>query len=113
MALGQRGKSPGTKEALANGRKGAGRPKGALNKRTIELTELFEKLDYDPALAVVELLQKSKSLDDKSKAYIHLELMQYKYPKRKAIQHSLDEGANTEEQVFVAVWGAAPLNASS
>lgn len=69
---------------------GSGRQKGTPNKRTQELLELWEQFGYDPAKALNVLLPE---LPPEVQANVHLKLMEYKYPKRKAIEHT---GSNDE-----------------
>lgn len=73
---------PGKKPGSA---KTGGRQKGAPNKKTVELLELWQTLKYDPAKALLEILP---GLDDDKQADVHLKLMEYKYPKRKAVELS-------------------------
>lgn len=58
----------------------AGRKKGTPNKKTLKLIEIMDELKYDPARALIELLPE---LDPKDKAFVHVKLMEYKYPKRR------------------------------
>jgi hypothetical protein len=77
----------------APGTRFGGRTKGIPNKSTKELIDrIKEKYEgYCPVEAMCEI-----ALDPTSEPSIKLmankEVAQYLYPKRKAIQHSLDEG---------------------
>ena len=76
------GKTPGHIKA-------GGRQKGTPNKKTLELLEVWESLGYDPAYALHHELP---LLEPEQRAQIHLKLMAYKYPQRKAIEHSGPNG---------------------
>ena len=65
--------------------KAGGRQKGTPNKKTVALLEMWDELKYDPAHALNVLLPE---LEPKQQADIHLKLMEYKYPKRKAVEIS-------------------------
>lgn len=80
-------------------KKKGGRVKGTPNKRTEALEAIFAKYQVNPA---EELLKVLPTLDDKLRVEVLLNLMQYLYPKRKAIEHSfnpaeLEDGALIEE----------------
>lgn len=76
--------------------KTGGRKKGTPNKRTMMLQDLLDKNDLDPIRGIIESLQdldgisafsnSEKITIAKEKASIYLELLQYLYPKRKAIE---------------------------
>lgn len=73
-------------------RKGAGRPKGTPSKKTIEAQERLEELGCDP-LEVLALIASGESLgsevpDIAMRKDAAKDLMQYVYPKRKAVEHS-------------------------
>jgi len=80
---------------------GSGRKAGTPNKRTQDLIERFEELEMDLPEGVRTCIRELIALEDsevvgfndklnviRSKANIYLELMQYLYPKRKAIDHT-------------------------
>ena len=87
-------------------KKGAGRPKGSLNKRTIALSEQLHKLDLDPVLELKECYEELQGIvcyepgdrieNVNAKVRILGELMSYLYPKRKAIDitHDINEQAH-------------------
>lgn len=67
----------------------AGRKKGTPNKKTTILLDIFEANDFCPAEEVVKLIKdKGADLLDKERADIFLRLMEYKFPKRKSVEHS-------------------------
>ena len=77
------GKTPGHLKA-------GGRTKGTPNKETLDLLEIWATMDYDPARAInvlLPLVSPEKHLE------VHLKLMSYKYPQRKAVEHSGPDGA--------------------
>ena len=65
-----------------------GRKKGTPNKKTLEVQERINALDYDPITTMVKISQ--QAMDDENYALagqMAKELAQYVYPKRKAIEH--------------------------
>lgn len=76
---------PGDKKPETSGRK-----PGTPNKRTNELKALLAELGIDPVKKVIALLP---SLNDKEKVDIYMKLLEYIYPKRKAIESDGQEGA--------------------
>ena len=92
-------------------RPGAGRPKGAPNKRTQELTERLDEFGCD-SLAVTAMFamgdvvglgymtqeefdanpaEARKIISPDLRASMAKELNQYRYPKRRALEHSADD----------------------
>lgn len=65
----------------------AGRKPGTPNKKTEILLDIFEKHSYCPADKAVELLASGK-IDPEIELNAHLKLMEFKFPKRKAVEHS-------------------------
>lgn len=84
---------PGDKKPEASGRQ-----KGTVNKKTQILLDIFEEADYCPAVELLKILKGEKVgekfilLEDDKIADIHLKLMEYKFPKRKAIEHTGKDG---------------------
>lgn len=70
-----------------------GRQKGTPNKKTVALTDLLEKISCDPAAKLASLLPKLKP---DMQAKVLLELMEYIYPKRKAVEVSGVDGEAIE-----------------
>lgn len=66
----------------------AGRKKGTPNVKTLMLEKIFELNGYSPSEELLKLLP---SLDEKDQAKVHLELMQYLYPKRKELPDLSEE----------------------
>ena len=109
--------------------KSGGRDKGTPNKRSEEAIQVFERRRFDPLQRMITLahgyertIREIDALDkkhpgaklDRIDAYItamgqlfpiYKELLQYRYPKRKAIEISGDE---TEPIVVRHLWGAPP-----
>lgn len=82
---GQKGFQPGRKKT-------GGRKKGTVNKRTADITERLEGEDI-----VGSLLNIAKTTDDEVlRASIYKDLMQYVYPKRKAVEMAADMNINTK-----------------
>lgn len=62
---------------------GSGRKPGVPNRKTRELVEALEALGIEPVQKLVELLP---ALEPKEQANIHMDLISYIYPKRKAVE---------------------------
>lgn len=86
----------------------SGRKKGTPNKKTELLQQKLERHNYDPIDALVALIPE---LDPKSKAHVALELMQYVYPKRKAIELN-DVTQEPKNYVFNISWGDDVIDTS-
>jgi len=71
-----------------------GRKKGTPNKKTLEVQEKINALDYDPITTMVKISQQAMADENYALAgQMAKELAQYVYPKRKAIEHITDEPA--------------------
>lgn len=98
-----RGTEPGDKPALAtnamfddvqteqtNARRQPAKSRSkrgrGINLRMV--AEVLEAEGFDPTLAVIKVLRKKGAVDDKTRAMIALEILQYIHPKKKAIEHS-------------------------
>jgi hypothetical protein len=94
--------------------KTGGRKRGTPNKKTLFLHQLLEEKELDPIQGIISALRDLDSVvvyapEDqinlaKSKANIYLELMQYLYPKRKAIEIDSDDESE-KVQIVDIVWG--------
>lgn len=71
----------------------SGRKAGTPNKSTQEMLAVFEEFRYDPARALCELLPE---LEPSQQAMVHLKLMEFKYPKRKAVEVTGADGGAIE-----------------
>ena len=89
---------------------GAGRKKGTPNKKTVELMQVLEKHNFDPAEALIfcyreaqKIFEFRKKRNNLAGALVALdrmetcasELSQYVYPKKKAVEHSGEVGVRT------------------
>lgn len=70
-------------EGKSRGAKTGGRRKGTPNRRTLLLADILEKAGLDVPVRVSELLP---ALSPKEQVDVLLKLMEYLYPKRKAIE---------------------------
>jgi hypothetical protein len=70
---------------------GQGRPKGALNKRTLDVIDKLAGLHCDP-IAGMALIAMNEKNPVELRARMFAELAQYVAPKRKALEHSADGG---------------------
>jgi len=66
-------------------RPGAGRPKGAINKRSKELTERLDELGVDP-IEGMAMISADPTTSPELKFQCFKELAQYIAPKRKAVE---------------------------
>lgn len=80
MALGRPGRKPG-------GSKHGGRAKGTPNKKTLALLERIEQSGKDPVQVMLDLLNDQ---DPVLRFQASKELLQYMYPKRKALEVAVD-----------------------
>ena len=84
-------------------RPGAGRPKGAKNRRTLAVEELLEELDFDPIEAMVSVYRQAQEEGDTSLAgAMAKELAQYKYPKRRSVVIDSKRKGKTDIEILIA-----------
>lgn len=62
-----------------------GRPKGSPNKRSLDIGERLEALGVDPVAKLMEIAADPDATKGQ-KISIYTELLQYLYPKRKAVE---------------------------
>jgi hypothetical protein len=70
---------------------GQGRPKGALNKRTVDVIDKLATLRCDPIEGMARIALDIKNAVE-LRARMYSELAQYVAPKRKAVEHSAGGG---------------------
>lgn len=78
--------------------KHGGRKAGTPNKRSIEALELFEDLEFCPLEKLVERIQKP-GISDELFTSVCAKLLEFKFPKRKAIDHTLNLSDKDEEEL--------------
>ena len=83
---------------MASGIKTGGRVAGTPNKRTQDLQERLEALGVDP-LEGLALIAKDTSTPLELRAKVQSDLLQYLYPKRKA----LDVGSSNQQPVSIRI----------
>jgi hypothetical protein len=83
---------------MASGIKTGGRIAGTPNKRTQDLQERLEALGVDP-LEGLALIAKDASTPLELRAKVQSDLLQYLYPKRKA----LDVGSTNQQPVSIRI----------
>lgn len=71
----------------------SGRKKGIPNRKTLMLKEALEQLGHDLPTKITELLPQ---LSSDKQMDVYLELMQYVYPRRKAVELSGTDGQPIE-----------------
>ena len=72
---------------MPKGIRHGGRKKGTPNKRTQDLKDRIEALGCDPLIAMVQIGEEAKAKEDWPLAFsVYKELMQYCYPKRRAVE---------------------------
>jgi hypothetical protein len=71
--------------------KTGGRQKGTPNRRTQQLIERLEELDVDPVEGLAQIVKEPDCTPETRRA-IYLELLQYLFPKRKAVEHAALNG---------------------
>lgn len=82
---------------------GAGRKPGTPNKKTQELVAILEELKLDPVRALCDLLPRLEERDQKD---VYQKLMEYIYPKRKAVELTGEGGGpiQTATPEQAALW---------
>jgi hypothetical protein len=80
-------------------RPGAGRPKGAKNKRTQEIQDRLEELDCDP-IEGMAMISADPTTSPELKFQCYKELAQYVAPKRKAVDMTSTIDGNYNIQVL-------------
>ena len=84
-----------------------GRKAGSKNKRTLarrSLEEILISKNVDPLKKLLDLLRKG-DLDDKTKAYLWKDLLEFLYPKLKAIDFKMGEEERQSLTDLVKVLG--------
>ena len=83
-----------------DGSASGGRPKGSLNKNTKDLREIAERLGVDPFEILLHFasgdslslgFEEDHKIESSLRMKAAAEVCQYLYPKRKALEHSIDE----------------------
>ncbi len=77
-----------------------GRPKGAVNKNTIEMRQWIKNLLDDNR---EQLINDFKKLDPADRWRVTEKLIQYVTPKMQAVEAAIDINALTDEQIDVVV----------
>ena len=77
----------------------AGRRAGTPNKKTEILLDIFETMEYCPAERAVTILMSGK-LEPETELNAHLKLMEFKFPKRKAVEHSGPNDGPIETETY-------------
>ena len=88
---------------------GAGRKPGSLNKRTANILELFDNNNFCPGQRLLDQLNDpdvNQKLNPKELADIHVKLMEFKFPRRKAVEHTGVDGADIFAQLLKKVDGS-------
>ena len=92
--------------------KHGGRKAGTPNKRSQEALQIFGELEFCPLKKVIERLKKP-GISDELYTSTCVKLLEFKFPKRKAIEHSIGlEGKDEEELIretkeFIAQYEAS------
>jgi hypothetical protein len=74
---------------MSKRQKYGGRKSGTPNKKSLEALELFNELDFCPLEKLVERIQKP-GISDELYTSVCAKLLEFKFPKRKAIEHTFD-----------------------
>lgn len=81
--------------AKKDGTKSGGRVAGTPNKKTTQLLELFDMHDFCPGESLLKLVrdeEKQQEFIPQELANIYLKLMEFKFPRRKAVEHTGKDG---------------------
>lgn len=115
---------------MANGgkREGAGRPKGAVNKKSRIVEEILENLNCDPLTNLARIANGERVMslayaNKETGEFVELEvmptidqiqkangdLMKYIYPQRKAVEHSGPEGGAIPVDAQINILPVKPI----
>jgi hypothetical protein len=75
---------------------GSGRKRGSRNKRTTDLNDVFERLDFNVPEQIVALLPE---LPAEKRVDTMLELMNFVYPKRKAVENTVAQDPRSAQEI--------------
>ena len=81
---------------MALGKKTGGRQKGTPNRRTADVAERLEAMGCDPIEGMAKLAM-DEAIEPALRGRLFGELAQYIYPKRKALEYSIEPSATIEE----------------
>lgn len=85
---------------------GNGRPKGAINRSTLELRDLLKKHNFDPILELMKIFKEADTAK-KEKVQICNIFLDYTRPKLKAVD--METGSSAEEDQTKVVMSRADL----
>jgi hypothetical protein len=85
---------------MALGHKTGGRVAGTPNRKTREVTELLESLGCDPIEGMARIAM-NEAHSPELRGRMFAELAQYVAPKRKAVEHSVDDPDNKRLTITV------------
>jgi len=82
-------------------RKGSGRKKGSVNKRSQELIDMIKKKypRYDPVMAMIEITKK-KNVKPELALQAHKEIAKYVRPQLRSIEVTGKDGEELKTQVY-------------
>lgn len=78
--------------------KHGGRKAGTPNKRSQEALQIFGELEFCPLKKVIERLKKH-GISDELYTSTCVKLLEFKFPKRKAIEHTFDASELSKEEL--------------
>lgn len=87
---------------MARGRKTGGRQKGTPNKATLDIKARLEALGCDPFDGMAKLAMDPNNTPE-LRGRMYAELAQYVAPKRKAVEHTGQDGGPVQHAVSVTV----------
>ena len=86
---------------------GAGMKLGQVTKKTALLMDICSEHNFDPAITVIKLIMdKDADLLDKERADLCIKIMDYIYPKRKAIEHTGANGSDFLSSIIGEINGS-------
>jgi hypothetical protein len=81
------------------GKKTGGRRPGSLNRRSVEAIEIFGAFEFCPLEKILTELQRPGISQDLMLGTC-IKLMEFKFPKRKAIEHTVDLDRLEKEELI-------------
>lgn len=89
---------------------GSGMKKGQVTKKTLNLLDIFDEFDFCPARSLLEQIT-APDAEDKfiptELANLKVKLMEFKFPRRKAVEHSGSVGTDLFSKILDSIDGSS------
>lgn len=87
---------------------GSGMKKGQITKKSMLLNEVFDEFNFCPGQAILRLITDEQKQDEfmpQELANIYLKLMEFKFPRRKAVEHTGADGKDLFSELLKDIDG--------